>query len=263
MGAMPRDERSRRLADIIKRRVAASVVGAIRLDPRAVARLRELGVVDDAWLADDGADPFELLRRLQRRAREIRERPSLLTDLGVSSVDVLCCESEEPPRPPLPAGPDLAVAFTDLEGFTQFTREQGDREASRVLGEHYAAVDDFVAGRGGRVVKRLGDGHLLTFPHARAAVLAGLDLLEARPGGLRLRVGEHAGCVVVMGDDILGHVVNVASRVVGAAAGGQALVTIEVRDRAGAVPRVTFGESRPAVLKGIDEPVPLCEVTRG
>ena len=66
-----------------------------------------------------------------------------------------------------------------------------------------------------------------------------------------------------MGEDVLGHVVNVASRVVGAAAGGQALVTAEVRDRAGSVPRVTFGESRPAMLKGIDEPVPLCEVTRG
>ena len=260
---MPRDERSRRLADLIKRRVAAGVVGAIRLDPHAVARLRELGVVDDAWLADPPADPLDLLRRLQLRAREIRERPSLLGDIGVGSVDVLCCESEDRSPGTLPDGPDLTVAFTDLEGFTQFTRQQGDREASRLLEAHYAAVDDLVAGRGGRVVKRLGDGHLLTFPQPRAAVLAGLDLLEAPPGPLRLRVGEHAGSVVVMGGDVLGHVVNVASRVVGAAAGGQALVTAEVSDRAGAVPRVAFGELQPTLLKGIEEPVPVCEVTRG
>ena len=260
---MSRSERSERLAEAIRRRVAQGIVGAMKRDDRSLRRLRELGLIDEAWLADPSADPMELLRRLQQRAREIRERPSLLGDLGVSSVDVLCCESEAGSSRVLPVGPDLAVAFTDLEGFTHFTRQAGDREASRLLEAHYAAVDDIVAGRGGRVVKRLGDGHLLTFPHARAAVLTGLDLLEAPPGALRLRVGEHAGSVVVMGDDVFGHVVNVASRVVGEADGGHALVTTEVRDRAGAVPRVAFGESRPAALKGIEEPVPLCEVTRG
>jgi len=260
---MPRSERSERFAEAIRRRVAEAMVGAIKREERGMRRLRDLGLIDDAWLADPSADPMDLLRRLQQRAREIRERPSLLGELGVTSVDVLCCESEAGGPRALPDGPDLTVAFTDLEGFTQFTRQQGDREASRLLEAHYAAVDDLVAGRGGRVVKRLGDGHLLTFPQPRAAVLAGLDLLEAPPGPLRLRVGEHAGSVVVMGEDVLGHVVNVASRVVGAAAGGQALVTTEVRDRAGAVPRVAFGEVQPTLLKGIEEPVPVCEVRRG
>jgi len=203
-----------------------------------------------------------LLRRLQQRAREIRERPSLLGDIGVGSVDVLCCESEDRSPGTLPDGPDLTVAFTDLEGFTQFTRQQGDREASRLLEAHYAAVDDLVAGRGGRVVKRLGDGHLLTFPQPRAAVLAGLDLLEAPPGPLRVRAGGHAGRVVALGADVLGDVVNVASRVVGAAAGGHSLVTTAVRDGAGQVPRVSFGEPQPTPLRGIEEPVPLCEVRR-
>jgi len=258
-----RDERKQRLAEMIRRRVAQGVVGAIRRDERGLQRLRELGIVEDAWLDDPEADPLDLLRRLQQRAREIRERPSLLADLGVSSVEVLCCESEAGP-PELPAtGPDLAVAFTDLEGFTTFTRAEGDGAASRLLGGHYAVVDDLVAGRGGRVVKRLGDGHLLTFSHPRAAVLAGLDLLEAAPEPLRLRVGQHAGRVVVMADDVLGDVVNVAARVVGEAEGGHALVTGEVRDRAGAIPGVVWGEVWPATLKGIDEPVPICEVRRG
>ncbi|MFH1330848.1 MAG: adenylate/guanylate cyclase domain-containing protein [Actinomycetota bacterium] len=259
---MPRDERSRRLAEMIRRRVAQGVVGAIKRDERGLRHLRDMGVVDDAWLADPRADPLDLLRRLQQRAREIRERPSLLTDLGLSSVDVLCCESEAPALEAPPAGPDLTVVFTDLEGFTAFTRREGDGEASRLLRGHYAAVDDLVAGRGGRVVKRLGDGHLLTFPQPRAAVLAGLDLLEAAPVPLKLRAGGHAGRVVVLGDDVLGDVVNVASRVVGATEGGRALVTTEVRDRAGRVPRVVFGEPQPTVLRGIEDPVPVCEVRR-
>ena len=190
---MPRDERSRRLAEAIRRRVAEAMVTAIKREDRGMRRLRDLGLVDEAWLADPSADPMDLLRRLQQRAREIRERPSLLGDLGVSPVDVMCCESEARGPGELPEGPDLTVAFTDLEGFTHFTRQEGDREARRLLEAHYAAVDDLVAGRGGRVVKRLGDGHLLTFPQPRAAVLAGLDLLEAPPGPLRLRVGSTPG----------------------------------------------------------------------
>jgi adenylate cyclase len=248
---------------MIKRRVAQGIVTAMKSDQDALRKLRELGIVDEAWLFDPSADPWDLLRRLQRTAREIRDNPSLLADLGVSSVDILCCESRAPTPAALPAGPDLAVVFTDLEGFTSFTRREGDGPASRLLGEHYTVVDDLVAGRGGRVVKRLGDGHLLTFPRPRAAVLAGLDLLEAPPGPLRLRVGGHAGAVVALGSDVLGDVVNVASRLVDAAAGGQSLVTTEVRDRAGRVPGVVFEEPRALSLKGIGEPLPACVVRRG
>ena len=260
---MGSDERKERLAEMIRRRVAQGIVGAMKRDERGLRRLRELGLVDDAWLGDTAADPLDLLRSLQQCAREIRERPSMLADLGLSPVDVLCCESDAPAVPTPGGGADLIVAFTDLEGFTAFTRREGDGEASRLLGTHYAAVDEVVAGRGGRVVKRLGDGHLLTFPEPRAAVLAGLDLLEAAHGPLRLRVGEHAGSVLVRGDDVFGHVVNVASRVVGAAGGGHALVTTEVRDRAGRVPRVVLGDPQPTLLRGIEEPVPVCEVKRG
>ena len=262
MVVMPGDVRRPRLAELIRRRVAQTIVGAVKRDERALQRLRDLGVIDDAWLGDPAADPIDLLRRLQRRAREIREQPSLLSDLGVTSVDVLCCESESAPAKAPPAGPDLTVVFTDLEGFTAFTRREGDAVASRLLGGHYTAVDDIVTGRGGRVVKRLGDGHLLTFPQPRAAVLAGLDLLDAPPAPLRMRAGGHAGRVVALGDDVLGDVVNVASRVVGATEGGRALVTAVVRDRAGTVPGVAFGEARAATLKGIEEPVRVCEVRR-
>lgn len=259
---MPHDELGNRLAESIKRRVAQGIVGAIKRDQDALRKLRERGIIDEAWLADPQADPWDLLRRLQQRARDIRDNPSLLADLGVSSVDVLCCESRAASPRALPAGPDLTVVFTDLEGFTSFTHRAGDGPAGRLLGEHYDAVDDLVSGRGGRVVKRLGDGHLLTFLQPRAAVLAALDLLDAPPGPLRLRAGGHAGSVVALGDDVLGDVVNVASRLVGAAGGGQSLVTTEVRDRAGRLPGVIFGEPRALALKGIDEPLPACEVTR-
>ena len=126
----------------------------------------------------------------------------------------------------------LAVVFTDLEGFTAFTAANGDEAASRLLTEHLQAAGPVVRSRGGRLVKRLGDGLLLTFPAAEAAVLACLELVEAA-GPLRLRAGVHVGDVVVRRDDVVGHVVNVAARVTESAKGGQVLVSGEVRDEVG------------------------------
>ena len=79
-----------------------------------------------------------------------------------------------------------AVAFVDLTGFTRLTEERGDEVAAGLalrLGEVTAEV---VAGYGGRLVKLLGDGVLVRFDDAAAAVSATLALLEAcRPRGCR------------------------------------------------------------------------------
>ena len=103
------------------------------------------------------------------------------------------------------------MAFTDLEDFTTYTEAQGDDAASRLLIGHHRESEPIVGRRGGRVLKRLGDGLMLTFPEPEAAVLACLELSEAAP--LRLRAGIHGGKVLVTGDDVIGHVVNLAARV--------------------------------------------------
>ena len=80
---------------------------------------------------------------------------------------------------------ELTVAFTDLEDFTSYTEAEGDDTASRLLIGHHRESAAIVRARGGRVLKRLGDGLMLTFPEPEAAVLACLELGEAAP--LRLR----------------------------------------------------------------------------
>jgi adenylate cyclase len=155
----------------------------------------------------------------------------------------------------------LAVVFTDLEGFTAFTSANGDEAASRLLTEHLLAAGPVVRSRGGRQVKRLGDGLLLTFPAAEAAVLACLELVEAATP-LRLRAGVHVGDVVVRRDDVLGHVVNVSARVTESAKGGQVLVTGDVRDAVGELHGVRFGRARRRRFQGIDQSVLVCPANR-
>jgi adenylate cyclase len=103
---------------------------------------------------------------------------------------------------------------------------------------------------------------LLTFPLPEAAVLAGLELVDAQPPPLRLRAGMHLGDVVATRDDVIGHVVNVAARVAESAKGGEVLVTGDVRDAAGDVKGVSFSRARGRSYKGIGERVLVCRVTR-
>lgn len=97
-----------------------------------------------------------------------------------------------------------AVVFSDLEGFTAFTGERGDAEASALLRDHYDSVETLTRSRGGQVIKKIGDGHMLVFPSAESAVMASLDLVEAAPGPLRLRSGSHLGSVIEADGDYFG-----------------------------------------------------------
>ena len=246
----------------VKRALASGIADVLRKDPERLAQAVETGLVSREWLERPGeapvseATPIEVMERWLERS--VEQRPSMLASLGLNAIQVLSWRGEE--------GEDgqtarLAVVFTDLEGFTAFTSANGDEAASRLLTEHLQAAGPVVRSRGGRLVKRLGDGLLLTFPAPEAAVMACIELVEAS-GPLRLRAGVHVGDVVVRRDDVVGHVVNVAARVAESARGGQVLVSADVRDAAGDLGGVRFGRARRRRFHGVDQAVLVCAATR-
>lgn len=257
----PRDAGRQAVASL-RRTVAGRVIGALEEhDPEFLASITEIGLVNREFVErGEGpvstAAPLQVVERLLERS--VERRPSLLTNLGLSTIQLLSAPGEDDGTGGVPA--PLVVAFTDLEGFTRFTAREGDEAARDLLAAHHLAVGPVVRSRGGRVVKRLGDGLLLTFPAAEAAVLACLELVDHQPVPLRLRAGCHLGEVVITRDDVVGHVVNVAARVAETAAGGEVVVTAEVRDAASPLPRVAFGRPRLRHFKGMDQPVPVCPV---
>ncbi|HVF33002.1 MAG TPA: adenylate/guanylate cyclase domain-containing protein [Acidimicrobiales bacterium] len=193
--------------------------------------------------------------------RAVERHPSMLGTVGLSAIQALAGAAEEAAdAPSFGTSRPLTVVFTDLEGFTEWTAREGDEAASRLLAEHHAVVDPLIAGRGGRLVKRLGDGLLITFPQPAAAVLACLDLVDHQPEPLRLRAGLHAGRVVETRDDVIGHVVNLAARVAEAAEGSEVLVTADVSSSV-ELDGVRFGETRSERFKGIGEPITICSAS--
>lgn len=160
-----------------------------------------------------------------------------------------------------------AIVFTDIVGFTQLTDEHGDDAAVALL-ELQDAVVHAALPADSRIVKELGDGLLLWFSDARAAVETSLDLQRrfanqsATGDGIPLwvRIGLHWGTPRRRGDDIIGRDVNVTSRIAALAGPGEVLCTSAAADAAGAIDGVTFLPLGPVFVKGIIEPIPLLRV---
>jgi class 3 adenylate cyclase len=75
---------------------------------------------------------------------------------------------------------------------------------------------------------------------------------------LWVRIGVHFGHPVRRGQDVIGHDVNVAARIVDLAAPGEVLVSEACTGRVGdQAPEIYFEEVGPTVMKGIPEPIAL------
>jgi adenylate cyclase len=241
--------------------LAARAARLIRSDPAAADLAQEMGLVDARWLEAPRnrrpaiAPPAEILERFLERA--VEQRPSLLARLGLGAVQLLSSLT----APTSGAPRRLTVLFTDLEGFTAYTDEHGDADALALLESNHRVARPVVRRRGGRIVKRLGDGLLCTFAEPDSAVLAALELLDVAPPPLRLRAGMHVGEAVSTGTDVIGHVVNVAARITETASGGQALASATVVEAAGDLPGVRVGRSRSRRLKGVTGRVTVVELS--
>ncbi|HET9338757.1 MAG TPA: adenylate/guanylate cyclase domain-containing protein, partial [Casimicrobiaceae bacterium] len=114
----------------------------------------------------------------------------------------------------------VAVAMADVVGYSRLMErdESGTHARLRALRELIVAA---AGPLGGRLVKTAGDGFLLEFASATAALRWAIDVqreLAARNAGaaddarLELRIGINLGDIIVEGDDIIGDGVNVAAR---------------------------------------------------
>jgi adenylate cyclase len=184
-------------------------------------------------LSIGGKKPAQLLG--QRIANATAERPSAFREMGMGALQVWQSFAEAQGRGR--GDRELAIVFTDLADFSEWTLKAGDDAALELLREVGQTLEPAFERRGGRIVKRLGDGLMATFEQVDEAVAAALEGAEAvaklkvdghRP---RLRAGVHVGRPRKLGGDYFGADVNVAARVTAAAEPDQVLVSETVRER--------------------------------
>src|SRR5579884_646379 len=137
--------------------------------------------------------------------------------------------------------PFVTILFTDLVGSSALFDRHGDEAGDTVRREHFAALRRAVAEHGGREVKSTGDGLMVAFASAVAAVRCAADMQRATTGtmqGQALRVGLDAGEPFPEEGDLYGTSVIVASRLCDLADSGQILASDVVPDRRPADRRV-------------------------
>jgi class 3 adenylate cyclase len=123
------------------------------------------------------------------------------------------------------------VLFTDICDSTRHAAEMGDRGWRFLLERHDTLFRQALERHRGREVKRTGDGFLATFDGPARAIRCAASVAEAMGSlGLQIRAGLHTGELEVMDGDLGGLAVHIASRVMGAAAPNEVLVSGTVKD---------------------------------
>ncbi|MEO8247037.1 MAG: adenylate/guanylate cyclase domain-containing protein [Chloroflexota bacterium] len=170
--------------------------------------------------------------------------------------------------PNLPSG-TVTFLFSDIEGSTALLKQLGDDAYAELLRRHREIVRVTFAAHDGQEIDTQGDAFFYSFPRARRAVAAAVEVqrthaAEAWPLGieLRVRIGLHTGEPAVGEEGYTGIDVVRAARIAAVGSGGQILMSEATRALVGGdlpdgVAIAALGERR---LKDIDRPEPLHEV---
>jgi WD40 repeat protein/serine/threonine protein kinase/class 3 adenylate cyclase len=178
----------------------------------------------------------------------------------------------------------VTLVFTDLVDSVALRRHLGDQAATTLLQTHRQLVRDLLRRAvDAEEIETAGDSFLLLFARPSDAVKFAL-LLEQQTGALAkertvvlaVRIGIHVGEVVIeehrqgpKPKDLYGSQIDLCARVMSLAQGRQILLTRAVFDSARQALKgeelqglndLQWLDHGPYVLKGIEEPVDICEV---
>lgn len=158
----------------------------------------------------------------------------------------------------------VGILFTDIVDSTRLTSEIGDAAAQSVIDHHEQVVLDMCRRFGGRKVKHLGDGLMLSFANKERMVACAVAVIDMMKGlanrpevpSYKIRCGGHFGEAIHKEDDFFGSTVQLAARISAKAGDNEACFSTMLFDRD--LPTYALFADRGAVdLKGVSQQVAL------
>jgi class 3 adenylate cyclase/tetratricopeptide (TPR) repeat protein len=163
---------------------------------------------------------------------------------------------------------NLTILFSDIVGSTELSHLQSPEDADEQRRQHFALLRQALAEAGGSEVKNVGDGLMVVFASASAALGCAVAMQQAveynnrerRHPAIGLRIGLSGGEVIPEDDDYWGDPVIEAARLCALCNGGQILAADIVRLTAGRRSRHRYADLGALTLKGLPDPVECIEV---
>ena len=162
---------------------------------------------------------------------------------------------------------NLVMFFSDINGYSKKAEVLTHMQLSTLIQDYEKILLAHVEAHRGELVKRMGDGHMITFQRPLDAVLAAIRLQKSllrfnryRDENSRvvIRIGIHSGKVVRKAQgDVLGNAVNIASRLESSARPGSILISDQVQESV--KDAVHSREIGHITVKNISEPIRVFE----
>ncbi len=124
-------------------------------------------------------------------------------------------------------GTTMGVGFADIVNYTRQSRTRPPSEIGHMVDHFEERSLEIISGHGGRIIKTIGDEILFVADQPEAIARIGLELTEEAQRDEefpQIRVGLAWGPALARLGDVLGPVVNVASRLTSTARPGRVLV---------------------------------------
>jgi adenylate cyclase len=163
----------------------------------------------------------------------------------------------------------VAIVVADVVGYTRLMEHDEGGTHARLHEIRDQVVDPEIAALGGRIVKTAGDGMLVEFGSAAAALRFAIEVQRAMRARnqpvapdeqIQFRIGINLGDIIVDGNDIAGDGVNVAARLETLSEPGGICVSAAVRDQIHEDLSVEFTDIGEQHVKNIARPIRVYRV---
>jgi class 3 adenylate cyclase len=159
------------------------------------------------------------------------------------------------------------ILFTDVVASTELAQRLSPDDAEELRRRHFSILRQRIAEAGGTEVKNLGDGLMVVFASASAALACAVAMQQGverdnrnRNHPVAMRVGLSGGEITREDDDYFGDPVVEAARLCATCDSGQVLATDVVRAMAGRRNRHECRSLGELTLKGLSDPLETVEV---
>lgn len=152
-----------------------------------------------------------------------------------------------------------AILAADVVGYSKLMGEDEARTLAALAELRRELFEPVVAARGGKIIKRMGDGWIVEYPNISDATACAIEIQEKLLNHeiIRVRIGVHIGDVTFQDEDVYGDGINIAARLEAMAEPGQVLISDTAHHSLDAKAATLFEGGEEHQLKNIARPVAI------